>query len=1147
MTKKYWEDTLKTENLSDKEREKIYIEFSKGSYWMSRALSQDNAEAQDAVNWGARMIVDYIMNLQLKKIIAYSDKYKIQQTVLCVGETLAQYAAKRTQEVLAQDLKEMLTGITKEDARKIGLRVAYEPRWAIGTGKTPVSQEIQTTHRFIKDTLKGILGTELEADYGGSLSEKNCAEFLALPDVDGGLIGGAAKTPAAISPVIDEAIKQGERKGKLLNIGMNWKAEDAKSGLSPVDAFVELFRTKDLSKVRIAIGTPNVKLVRDIMTKLEDEISAVSLYSGIVVKTENIGPFIKETLAAKSQNTEVIYVELEKRFVEKTREGDVYFRLKLRNRYFALVKENAKDATLMTVTTLDLKDTKTKAEYYDALLDYVSLVALQANKGIELIEEKGDRLKQFMASTLLSFDKSLSMTFKESPRPVARGWSLIVAPVVTPAPTVTQKVVEAEELYNTIPWLVTFKGPDLEGKRVVSRVDWNLPNLRSIIRIKASIPGILYVLKNGGTPVIATHYGRPGGKVDLKYSVKALADILKGLLAEQGEVYPVNFLEGSVTEKGLQEGLKAKIIPGAINILENTRFCPGDEKNDPAFAKALAALGDIFNFAGFGAGERVHASTAGLAEYIDQIVLDPLTVKEEQTIRALLKTLYGVIFGGGPKVSEKIGTLRSIVNNIQEGGYVIIGTGPLPAFLKAMYNIEIGQKAEDADIAAAKEIIGLAENRNVKILLPADFVAVKFAGKDISEQRVAAEAMLKSKKIPAGAKIYTVTLEQLKQGAFVNNNIGEKISSQDIFVYDLGPVSIAEFKQVMRNTPKDYAIFWNGTVGVNEIAEFEAGTKEIAVTLGEVSKNDTRPEGVNGVTGGGDTAAAAEQFGVDRQLTFVSTGGGASLALLEGKELTAIMKLAEIQAANTAKKLNVEVNGYRGFIDVDKAIYRAIAGDAFSAYINELRDILQTAKSKENTRALIIAPGFFKIGGATTALKEMVKLSMVKVALYGENSEKMKILIGNNDIITGKTPDELLTELSNLGILAEHTLLLRAPEDKLDKELKIRQVVAREMSTLALAKANRELLSGSDFVEAAPIQVAIGYAFSKFFTGMLDSNVISKEVYTKVASQVVARLQREELFEFPGELALEATKKIEAAVTEAERQKYEEFLTKIGV
>ncbi len=248
----------------------------------------------------ARSLVNKIVNAQLKDLIARSkkDQYLIQQTVLCVGETKAQYLLDRTfqevkgekvfdkylsentKKIISQDLTEILEGISKEDAQRIGLRTAYEPRWAINTGLTPSSKEIQDAHRFIKDTVLAIPNLELvsEVDYGGSLNPKNAKEILGLPDVDGGLIGGAAKTPEAISSVLSEAIAQGQKKGKILNVGMNWKAEDQETGLKPLSEFEETFKNTDLSKVRVVISTPQVPVVKARMAKLEEKLKAKKVF-----------------------------------------------------------------------------------------------------------------------------------------------------------------------------------------------------------------------------------------------------------------------------------------------------------------------------------------------------------------------------------------------------------------------------------------------------------------------------------------------------------------------------------------------------------------------------------------------------------------------------------------------------------------------------------------------------------------------------------------------------------------------------------------------------------------------------------------------------------------------------------------------------
>ncbi len=221
----------------------------------------------------SRRLVNKVINKELKTTYAYSDKYDIRQTVLCVGETYEQYKAGLTGLVIEQDLKEILDGITQEMAQKINLRIAYEPRWAIGTGLTPEIEDINKTHKFIKDIGYEILGIRLGVDYGGSLKASNAEKILSLPNVSGGLIGGAAKDPATIKAVIEEAIRQHKLGGARLNIGMNWKAEDITTGLRPLSEFVDMFKTLDLSAVQIAIGTPQVKTVGMEMSKLEDYLA----------------------------------------------------------------------------------------------------------------------------------------------------------------------------------------------------------------------------------------------------------------------------------------------------------------------------------------------------------------------------------------------------------------------------------------------------------------------------------------------------------------------------------------------------------------------------------------------------------------------------------------------------------------------------------------------------------------------------------------------------------------------------------------------------------------------------------------------------------------------------------------------------------
>ncbi len=448
----------------------------------------------------ARSLVNKIVNVQLKDLIARSKAkgYPIKQTVLCVGETKAQYLLDRTfkgekgkevydkylsentKKILAEDLTQILDGITKEDADLIGLRIAYEPRWAINTGLTPSAQENKDVKKFIKDTSSGIFQNNLvlDLDYGGSLNAKNAEEMLAI--FDGGLIGGAAKDPEVIGKVIKEAIKQGQKRGKVLTIGMNWKAEDQETGLKPLAEFEKIFKSTDLSKVRIVISTPQVPVVKSRMAQLTQSgasstFSPDSLGTTVAKAAEEVGSgYTKDILVSNNK--------LEEFFKEKTKEGDTYLFLKKGDRIFALAKENANDQTLITIPSAELKDNSLmQDEYYANLLEYTSILTTKTGKGLELITVAGEELKlksflsrkgptaktgpnspnvveenfvlgnligikRWMGTGLLKdeffqfeFKSGLAqkgarptlLTFKKSKNKSARGWSAIVQPKYT--------------------------------------------------------------------------------------------------------------------------------------------------------------------------------------------------------------------------------------------------------------------------------------------------------------------------------------------------------------------------------------------------------------------------------------------------------------------------------------------------------------------------------------------------------------------------------------------------------------------------------------------------------------------------------------------------------------------------------------------
>lgn len=665
-------------------------------------------------------------------------------------------------------------------------------------------------------------------------------------------------------------------------------------------------------------------------------------------------------------------------------------------------------------------------------------------------------------------------------------------------------------LGNPIP-IIDYYDKKLEGRKILMRADFNVPldekgNVTSDKRIREAIPTIAYAMKRGATIILGSHLGRPKGKVVKDLSMRPVAKRLAELLKEYG--IPVVFLESSITEKGLAEGVKDKIVKGAVNVLENTRFCKGEEENEEAFAKALADLadGDIYVNDAFGSDESIHVSTAGVAKYTDHTALGFLMQKEYKYLKDALASLRVLIIGGGPKLDQKVPMVEHIIPNIKEGGSLVILSGPAPAFLKVLYGIEVGQKPSEEQIEGAKKIIKLAEERGVKILLPADFIAID---KDYSEV-----VDLETRKLSKDVSVYKVTLEQLKQGKFTDTTTGRELDASKLFLYDIGEKTLAELAKESERLQEGDAIFWNGPAGVFETAEFAEGTKGIGGILREATKRKRTT-----VIGGADTISAAEEFGFDADVTHCSTGGGASLALLQGKELKAVAELENIEIQKHA--------------DADKTIFAATGGEALRGYVNNIRPNLGEQKT-----ALIVTPEVFRIGGINNALKELEGLSSgVKVALYGEKAEKIRDWIGNKEIITAKNLDELLTGLTSMGIGSANTIVLRAPkENTVDEakftERKIRQIVSGDIVTLAVAKAVKELVGNAN----------ADTAFRNFFSKIIEAQVVDKSVISENSKNRILAKFEEGTFTFPEDVRV--TKKVDEDTKKA-RLITEEFMDNV--
>src|SRR5262245_55877661 len=365
---------------------------------------------------------------------------------------------------------------------------------------------------------------------------------------------------------------------------------------------------------------------------------------------------------------------------------------------------------------------------------------------------------------------------------------------------------------------------DVKGKRVLVRVDFNVPvkdgKVTDDTRIKASLPTIKLILDKGGRAVLVSHLGRPDGKADPKYSLKPVAGRLQELIGK-----PVDFGE----PKG-----------GALTLLENVRFDPGEEKNDDALAKKLAAYGDVYVNDAFGTAHRAHASTAGVTKYFKQSAAGFLIDKEIQYLGKILtnpdKPFVAIM--GGSKVSDKILILDQLVKKVD---LILVGGGMAYTLLKAKGRPVGNSKVEADKLDLAKTILGSS-----KLALPVDHLAAD------------------------------------KFDAAANTKIVDDVP-EGWMGLDIGPKTIELFKSQLKNAK---TVLWNGPVGVFEMGPFSRGTREIAEYLAGL-------KGCTTVVSGGDTAAAVEKFGVADRMSHVSTGGGASLEFLEGKELPGIAALTQ--------------------------------------------------------------------------------------------------------------------------------------------------------------------------------------------------------------------------------------------------------------
>jgi phosphoglycerate kinase len=398
---------------------------------------------------------------------------------------------------------------------------------------------------------------------------------------------------------------------------------------------------------------------------------------------------------------------------------------------------------------------------------------------------------------------------------------------------------------------LTVRDLDVRGKRVLVRVDFNVPSdahggkfrITDDNRIRESLATINYLREHKAKTILMSHFGRPKGKPVDKYSLRPVADHLHSLIH-----HPVIFSQDTIGK--VPEAIVEHMAEGDVALLENLRFQPEEEANDPKFSEALAKLGDLYVNDAFGAAHRAHASTAGITKFVAKSAMGLLMEKELKYLREeLAKPVKPfLVIMGGSKVSDKIGVLKALM---EKADTILIGGAMANTFFKAQ-GIPIGASRVESDkVNLAHEIIDLAKQRGVHFLLPVDVV--------------------EAEEVLAGASMTNTSRLSPQHGI-----------RDGWHAVDIGTATISLYQEEIA---KAETILWNGPLGVFEIPEFAEGTIAIAEALAQ--------SGATTIIGGGDSVTAVKQAGLADKMTFISTGGGASLELIEGKELPGVAALTD--------------------------------------------------------------------------------------------------------------------------------------------------------------------------------------------------------------------------------------------------------------
>jgi phosphoglycerate kinase len=394
---------------------------------------------------------------------------------------------------------------------------------------------------------------------------------------------------------------------------------------------------------------------------------------------------------------------------------------------------------------------------------------------------------------------------------------------------------------------LTLNDLQLKDKKVLMRVDFNVPLKNGVItddnRIAQALPSIQYVLDQGGLLILTSHLGRPKGERNEEYSLKPVAEHLKTLV--NTTVHFANDCIGEEAETAINSAKAGEIV-----LLENVRFHAGETSNDEDFAQALSKHADVFVNDAFGTSHRAHASVAGVTKFVEQSASGFLLEKEikylDESVNTPERPFVAIL--GGAKVSDKIGVIENLLSKVDT---IIIGGGMTYTFYKAK-GLPIGNSLLEEDkVELAKEILEKAEKAGVNLMLPLDSVVAREFSNDAE-----------------------------------NEVVDEDGIEDGWMALDIGPQSAIAFGNVIKSAK---TVLWNGPMGVFEMSNFADGTFAVAEALAEATQF-----GATTIIGGGDSAAAIKASGLSEKVSHVSTGGGASLEYLEGKELPGVSHLSDV-------------------------------------------------------------------------------------------------------------------------------------------------------------------------------------------------------------------------------------------------------------